>query len=86
MICCVLALQAKTKADSARAKVAHEAFKETQSARQEALLKRKEERRKALEDVELSKLSPEGLRKREEKERARQMKKSMPKVKMTRAH
>ncbi|CAM6113993.1 unnamed protein product [Calypogeia fissa] len=81
-----LSPQTKSKADTARAKIAHETFKENQSARQEAILRKREERRKALEDAELSKLSPEGLRKREEKERSRQLKKNMPKVKMTRAH
>lgn len=38
-----------------------------------------------LEEAE-AKLSAEAIRKKEEKERARQMKKAMPKVKMTRGH
>lgn len=82
----IVSIQTKSKADTARAKIAKEVFKENLSARQEALVRKKEERRKVLEEAELSKLSPEALRKREDKERARQMKKNMPKVKMTRAH
>lgn len=38
-----------------------------------------------LEEAE-AKLSADAIRKREAKERARQMKKGMPKIKMTRAH
>lgn len=38
-----------------------------------------------MEEAE-AKLNAEALRKKEAKERARQLKKSMPKVKMTRAH
>ncbi|BBN05281.1 PAT complex subunit CCDC47 [Marchantia polymorpha subsp. ruderalis] len=81
-----LSPQTRLKAENARAKVAQEAFKENQGARHEALLRKKEERRKALEEAEAAKLSPEFMRKREEKERARQLKKAMPKIKMTRAH
>ncbi|KAL3693394.1 hypothetical protein R1sor_007045 [Riccia sorocarpa] len=81
-----LSPQARAKADAIRDKVARQVFKETEKDRQEALLRRKEERRKALEEAEAARLSPEALRRREDKERARQMKKSMPKIKMTRAH
>lgn len=79
-----LSVQLRAKAESARAKVAQEAFKDAQGARQEALLKKKEERRKALESSD-SRLSVETLRKREEKERLRQMKKAMPRIKVSRA-
>ncbi|KAB5574451.1 hypothetical protein DKX38_001645 [Salix brachista] len=80
-----LSSQARSKTDAARAKAAQEAYKELQSARQEALQKKKTERKKMLEEAE-AKLSAEAIRKKEEKERARQMKKAMPKVKMTRGH
>ncbi|KAG5229328.1 hypothetical protein OIU77_023989 [Salix suchowensis] len=80
-----LSSQARSKTDAARAKAAQEAYKELQSARQEALQKKKSERKKMLEEAE-AKLSAEAIRKKEEKERARQMKKAMPKVKMTRGH
>ncbi|KAK4401987.1 hypothetical protein Sango_0939400 [Sesamum angolense] len=70
---------------AARLKVAQEIYKELQNARQEALQKKKAEQKKKLDEAE-SKLSAEALRKREAKERARQMKKGMPKLKMTRAH
>jgi hypothetical protein len=63
--------------------VAQEEFKEMQSARQEAVQRRKSERMKQSEEAE-AKLSAEALRKKEEKERARQLKKSMPRVKMMR--
>ncbi|EEF33366.1 uncharacterized protein At5g49945 [Ricinus communis] len=80
-----LSSQARSKTDAARSKAAQEAYKELQNARQEALQRKKAERRKMLEEAE-AKLSAEAIRKREAKERARQMKKAMPKVKMTRAH
>lgn len=51
--------------------------------RQEALQKKKAEKKKLLEEVE-TKLSAEALHKKEEKERARLLKKSGPKVKMLR--
>eukprot|EP00249_Psilotum_nudum_P010277 c22444_g1_i1 orf=104-1621(+) len=79
-----LSAQSRARAEAARAKVAQEAFKEAQSARQEALQKKRDERRKALDDSEL-KLTPDALHKKEEKERLRQLKKSMPRIKMTRA-
>lgn len=80
-----LSSPARAKTETARAKAAQEAYKELQNARQEALQKKKAERRKMLEEAE-AKLSAEAIRKKEAKERARQMKKAMPKVKMTRAH
>ncbi|XP_011028326.1 PREDICTED: uncharacterized protein At5g49945 [Populus euphratica] len=80
-----LSSQAHSKTEAARAKAAQEAYKELQGARQEALQKKKAERKKMLEEAE-AKLSAEAIRKKEEKERARQMKKAMPKVKMTRGH
>ncbi|KAF3774674.1 Uncharacterized protein EJ110_NYTH52577 [Nymphaea thermarum] len=80
-----LGSQARAKAETARAKLAQELYKELQIARQEALQKKKAERRKLVEEAE-SKLTAEAIRKKEEKERARQMKKAMPKVKMTRVH
>lgn len=79
-----LSAQLRAKADAARAKVAHEVFKEAQGARQEALQRKKQERRKAIEIAD-SKLSVEALRKREEKERLRQMKKAMPRMKVSKA-
>lgn len=80
-----LSSQARSKTEAARAKAAQEAYKELQGARQEALQKKKAERKKMLEEAE-AKLGAEAIRKKEEKERARQMKKAMPKVKMTRGH
>ncbi|XP_043712560.1 uncharacterized protein At5g49945-like [Telopea speciosissima] len=76
--------QVRSKTEAARSKVAQEIYKEHLNARQEALQKRKAEKKK-IEEAEV-KLSGEALRKKEAKERARQMKKAMPKVKMTRAH
>ncbi|XP_049352124.1 uncharacterized protein At5g49945 [Solanum verrucosum] len=72
-----LSSHARTKTDGARMKVAQEIYKELQNARQEAL------QRKKVEEAE-AKLSAEALRKKEAKDRARQMKKAMPKMKMTR--
>ncbi|KDP42424.1 hypothetical protein JCGZ_00221 [Jatropha curcas] len=80
-----LSSQARSKTEAARVKAAQEAYKELQGARQEALQRKKAERKKMQEEAE-AKLSAEAIRKREAKERARQMKKAMPKVKMTRAH
>ncbi|ESQ54897.1 hypothetical protein EUTSA_v10024818mg [Eutrema salsugineum] len=80
-----LSSQARNKTDGARQKAAQEAYKELQNVRQEALLRKKAEKKKILEEAE-AKLSAEALRKKEAKERARQMKKSMPKVKMSRGH
>jgi len=80
----LLHLQARSKTDAARAKAAQEAYKELQNARQEAIQRKKAERRKMMEEAE-AKLSAEVIRKKEAKERARQMKKAMPKMKMTRA-
>ena len=77
--------QARSKTEAARSKVAQEVFKELQNAWQEALQKKKAERRKMIEEAE-AKLSAEAIRKKEAKDRARQMKKGMPKVKMTRGH
>lgn len=76
---------ARTKTEAARAKVAQEIYKELQYARQDALQKKKAEQRKKLEEAE-AKLSAEALRKKEAKDRSRQMKKAMPKMKMTKAH
>lgn len=78
-----LSPQAYSKTEAARSKAAQEAYKELQLARQEALQKRKAERRKLMEEAE-AKLGAEAIRKKEEKERARQLKKGMPKMKMTR--
>ncbi|KAG0476916.1 hypothetical protein HPP92_013757 [Vanilla planifolia] len=80
-----LSSQARPKTETARAKSAQEAFKEQQSKRQEVLQKKKAEKKKQMEEAEV-KLSSEVIRKREEKERARQMKKLMPKVKMMKSH
>lgn len=78
-------MQARSKTEAARSKAAQETYKELQNARQEALQKKKAERKKMLEEAE-AKLNAEAIRKKEAKERARQMKKGMPKIKMTRAH
>ena len=64
--------------------MAQEAYRELQNARQEALQRRKAEKKKLMEEAE-AKLTAEALRKREEKERARQLKKSGPRVKMLRS-
>ncbi|KAI3509317.1 hypothetical protein L1887_24511 [Cichorium endivia] len=78
-----LSSQARSKTEAARTKVAQEVYKELQNARQEALQKKKAERRKMVEEAE-SKLNAEALRRKEAKERARQLKKAMPKIKMSR--
>ncbi|TYJ50324.1 hypothetical protein E1A91_A01G198300v1 [Gossypium mustelinum] len=80
-----LSSQARSKTEAARVKAAQEAYKELQNARQEALQRKKAEKKKMLEEAE-AKLSAEAARKREAKDRARQMKKAMPRMKMTRAH
>ncbi|KAI8532082.1 hypothetical protein RHMOL_Rhmol11G0185500 [Rhododendron molle] len=76
--------QGRSKTEAARQKAAQEAYKELQNARQEVIQKKKVERRRGVEEAE-AKLSADAIRKKEAKERARQMKKAMPKVKMTRA-
>lgn len=78
-------MQARTKTEAIRSKIQQEAYKELHNARQEAMQKKKAEKKRMLEEAE-AKLSAESLRKKEAKERARQMKKAMPKMKMTRAH
>lgn len=80
-----LSSQARSKTEGARSKAAQEAHKELQNARQEALQKKKAEKKKMVEEAE-AKLSAELIRKKDAKDRARQMKKAMPKMKMTRAH
>lgn len=79
-----LSSQARSKTEAARAKVAQEAYKELQNARQEVLQRRKADKKKLMEETE-AKLSAEALRKKEEKGRARQLKKSGPRVKMLRS-
>ncbi|KAF5744002.1 hypothetical protein HS088_TW08G00590 [Tripterygium wilfordii] len=80
-----LSSMARSKTEVARSKAAQEAYKELQNVRQEALQRKKADRKKMMEEAE-AKLSAEAVRKKEAKERARQMKKGMPKIKMTRAH
>ncbi|PIN20994.1 hypothetical protein CDL12_06314 [Handroanthus impetiginosus] len=80
-----LSSHARSKTEAVRLKVAQEIYKELQNARQEALQKKKAEQRKKFEEAG-AKLSAEALRKKEAKERARQMKKGTPKLKTTRAH
>ncbi|CAN1143572.1 Uncharacterized protein At5g49945 [Linum perenne] len=75
-----LSPQARSKTEAARNKAAQEAFKELQNARQEALLRKKAEKKEEAE----AKLSAEALRRKEAKDRARQAKKAMPKMKMSR--
>uniref|UniRef100_A0A804QPE8 DUF1682 family protein n=1 Tax=Zea mays TaxID=4577 RepID=A0A804QPE8_MAIZE len=79
-----LSSHARSKTDGARTKAAQEAFRELQSARQEALQRKKAEKKKLMEETD-AKLSAEALRRKDEKERARQLKKSGPKVKMLRS-
>ncbi|XP_022748678.1 uncharacterized protein At5g49945-like [Durio zibethinus] len=79
-----LSSQARSKTEAARVKAAQETYKELQNARQEAMQKKKAERKKMLEEAE-AKLSAEAIHKKEAKDHARQMKKAMPRVKMTRA-
>ncbi|KAG7027691.1 hypothetical protein SDJN02_11706 [Cucurbita argyrosperma subsp. argyrosperma] len=78
-----LSSQARSKTEAARSKAAQEAYKELQNARQEALQKRKAEKKKLMEEAE-AKLGAEALRRKEAKDRAKQMKKAMPKIKMSR--
>lgn len=78
-------VQARSKTEITRMKLAQEAHKEQQNARQETLQRKKAERKKLMEEAE-AKLGAEAVKRKEAKERARQMKKSMPRVKMTRAH
>ncbi|KAH9625549.1 hypothetical protein KSS87_023446 [Heliosperma pusillum] len=79
-----LSSQARSKTDGARVKVAQEVYKELQNARQEALQRKKADRRKMMEEAE-AKMSAEAIRKKDAKDRARQTKKGMPKMKMSRA-
>ncbi|KAI9121752.1 hypothetical protein K1719_007142 [Acacia pycnantha] len=79
-----LSSHARSKTEAARLKAAQELQKEHKNARQEALQRKKAERRKMVEEAE-AKLSAEAIRKKEAKDRARQMKKAMPKIKMSRA-
>ena len=65
---------AKAKATTGREKMRAEEYKEVSKARQEALQKKKGEQQTPMSS------------KKEEKERLRQLKKSMPKVKMSRGH
>ncbi|KAL5171360.1 Uncharacterized protein HKD37_16G044356 [Glycine soja] len=78
-----LSSQARSKTEAARQKAALEAQKELRNAQQEAMQRRKAERKKMVEETE-AKLSAEAVRKKEAKERARQMKKAMPRMKMAR--
>ncbi|WOL03555.1 hypothetical protein Cni_G12275 [Canna indica] len=79
-----LSSHVRNKTEAARAKVAQEQYRELQNFRQEQIQKKKAEKKKLLEEE--SKLSAEALRKKEEKDRARQLKKSAPRVKMLRSH
>ncbi|CAJ1963748.1 unnamed protein product [Sphenostylis stenocarpa] len=78
-----LSSQARSKTEGARQKAALEAQKELRNAQQEAMQRRKAERKKMMEEAE-AKLSAEAIRKKETKERTRQMKKAMPRMKMAR--
>ncbi|XP_045817904.1 uncharacterized protein At5g49945-like [Trifolium pratense] len=78
-----LSSQARSKTEAARQKVAQEVQKELRNIQQEAMQRRKAERKKLMEEAE-AKLGAEAIRKKEAKERARQMKKAMPKMKMSR--
>ncbi|KAG6516741.1 hypothetical protein ZIOFF_027215 [Zingiber officinale] len=76
-----LSSHARSKTEAVRAKVAQEVYRELLGLRQEAIQKKKAEKKETE-----TKLGAEALRKKEEKDRARQLKKSMPKVKMLRSH
>ncbi|XP_057429704.1 uncharacterized protein At5g49945 [Lotus japonicus] len=78
-----LSSQARSKTETARQKAAQEAQKELRYAQQEAMQRKKAERKKMIEEAE-AKLGAEAIRKKEAKERARQMKKSMPRMKISR--
>ncbi|KAJ8467336.1 hypothetical protein OPV22_029888 [Ensete ventricosum] len=80
-----LSSHAHSKTEAARAKATKDEYKEQQNLRQDAIQKKKAEKKKKLEEAEM-KLTAEAIRKKEEKERARQLKKSMPRVKMLRSH
>jgi len=76
-------IQARSKTEAARQKVAQEVQKELRNIQQEAMQRRKAERKKMMEEAE-AKLGAEAIRKKEAKDRARQMKKAMPRMKMSR--
>ncbi|XP_042385608.1 uncharacterized protein At5g49945-like [Zingiber officinale] len=76
-----LSSHARSKTEAVREKVAQEVYRELLGLRQEAIQKKKAEKKETE-----TKLGAEALRKKEEKDRARQLKKSMPKVKMLRSH
>lgn len=78
-----LSSQARSKTEAARQKVAQEVQKELRNIQQEAMQRRKAERKKMMEEAE-AKLGAEAIRKKEAKDRARQMKKAMPRMKMSR--
>ncbi|GBG69894.1 hypothetical protein CBR_g4722 [Chara braunii] len=77
--------QARAKAEAARLKVAQEAHKEAHNARQEALQRKRADRLAAMKEAE-SALSREALRRKEEKNRARELKRGMPRIRISRAH
>ncbi|XP_028762864.1 uncharacterized protein At5g49945-like [Neltuma alba] len=77
-----LSSQARSKTEVARVRVSQEIQKDLRNARQEAMQRRKAEKKKMMEEAE-AKLSAEAIRKKEVKERARQMRKPMPRMKMT---
>ncbi|KAM0939968.1 putative PAT complex subunit CCDC47 protein [Dioscorea sansibarensis] len=70
--------QTRSRTDAARLKAAHEACKELQNTKREALRKQKEEKRKLMDEAEANKLSADAINRRLEKEGARQLKKSKP--------
>ncbi|XP_076956336.1 uncharacterized protein LOC143631451 [Bidens hawaiensis] len=73
-----LSSQARSKTEAARSKVAQEVYKELQNERQEALQRKKAERRKVMEEAQ-SKLTAEALRKKEAKEGPANLRKQCPK-------
>ncbi|KAK3264747.1 hypothetical protein CYMTET_26528, partial [Cymbomonas tetramitiformis] len=77
-----LSSSAKAKSDAIRAKVEAAAFKETLSSRQEAIWRKKAEKKEAEREAEAN-LSKEAIRKREVKERKQQLKKSQAKMKIS---
>mmetsp|Transcript_21450 Transcript_21450/g.29811 ORF Transcript_21450/g.29811 Transcript_21450/m.29811 type:complete len:475 (+) Transcript_21450:80-1504(+) len=79
----VVSAAAKNKAIKARAQVEEVAFKSTYHERQQAVWRRKADKKAAEEEAE-SNMSREAIRKKEERERRRQLKKSEQKMKLVR--
>jgi len=79
-----LSAAAKNKAQAKRKKLAELASRETNRQRQEALARRKEELKKKEDEQAAATLSPEALRKKEERDYKKSLKAKAPRVKMIR--